>query len=84
MADNLFSGAKGMVSQQIQDALGLVSEQLGDQSSSGRKRLTYRQQLDRYLKMDDNDFEELRRRVGDDQFLLYRQRMKQIGEANTR
>ncbi len=82
MADNLFSGAKGMVSQQIQDALGLVKEQLGDQSSSGRKRLTKRGQVDLFLSMTPNDFTELRSRVGEEQFQRYWKRMKNLGEAN--
>ena len=82
MADNLLSGAQSMVSQQIQDALGLVKNQLGDQSSSGRKRLTKRGQVDLFLSMTPNDFTELRSRVGEEQFQRYWKRMRNLGEAN--
>ena len=82
MADNLLSGAQGMVSQGIQDALGLVTEQLGDRSSSSRQRLTKRQQVDLFLRMTPNDFTELRSRVGEEQFQRYWKRMKNLGEAN--
>ncbi len=78
MTDNLFSGAKGMVFQQIQDALGLVSEQLGDNSPKQKVRLTSKQQIDRFLRMDSNDFQELRMRVGEEQFMRYHQRMMQL------
>ncbi len=82
MADNLLSGAQGMVSQGIQDALGLVKEQFGDQRSKQRVRLTNREQVDLFLRMTPNDFTELRSRVGEEQFQRYWKRMKNLGEAN--
>ncbi|KKM91239.1 hypothetical protein LCGC14_1230590 [marine sediment metagenome] len=82
MADNLLSGAQGMVSQGIQDALGLVKEQLGDQRSKQRVRLTNREQVDLFLRMTPNDFTELRSRVGEEQFQRYWKRMRNLGEAN--
>ncbi len=78
MADNLLSGARGMASQQIQDALGLVKEQLGDSSSKQKVHLTKKQQIDRFLRMDSNDFQELRMRVGEEQFMRYHQKMMQL------
>lgn len=82
MADTLLSGASDLVSQGIKDALGLVKNQLGDRSSSGRKRLTKRQQVDLFLSMSSNDRFELRSRVGEEQYQRYWKRMINLGEAN--
>ena len=80
MTNTLVLDAMKLVRTGMEDTMRLVRRSLAELAPSQKKALTPKQQLERFLSMTPEGFDQLRKQYGEESFGRYMIRMRQLAE----